>query len=120
MTDDGTKLYDAVKQVRILFVEIARMLNDCDRLMSEHGWDTTGTASVSGSSASINIAEKWLPHVINRIYTKEGLPHMTKVIATILDDEWQNRVEEPIVVGSTYTTVEEKFTAFHGWDHTWW
>lgn len=120
MTDDGTKLYDVVKQVRIFFVEIARMLNDCDRLMSEHGWESIGTGSISGSSASINIAEKWLPHAINRIYTKEGLPRITKVVATILDDEWQNRVSEPIIVGSTYSTVEEKFIAFHGWDHTWW
>ena len=120
MTDDGKRLYDAVKQVRTFFVEIARMLNDCDRLMSEQDWKSAGTASVSRSSASINYAGKWLPHAINRIYTKEGSPHVTKVIAIILDDEWQNRVGQPVIVGSTYFTVDEKFIGFQGWEYTWW
>lgn len=120
MTDEGTQLYGAVKQVRIFFQEIAIMLKDCDRLMSEQGWESIGTTSVSGSSASINGAKKWLPYAINRIYEKKGLTHAVKVIAIILDDEWQNRAIEPIIVGSTYSTVEAKFFGLYGWDHTWW
>lgn len=120
MTDIGKQVFDAVKQVRDLFIEIARMLSDCDRLMSEHGWVATGTGSVSGSSASINIANKWLPFAVHRIYTNADFPSITKVIAVVLDDEWKNRVEEPVIVGSTYFSVEEKAVGFHGWDHTWW
>ena len=27
---------------------------------------------------------------------------------------------EPVIVGSTYLSVEERLVSFHGWDHTWW
>ena len=40
--------------------------------------------------------------------------------ANALSNPEQNRINEPIIVGSTYSTVEEKFIGFHGWDHTWW
>jgi ABC-type Fe3+ transport system substrate-binding protein len=120
MTDNGKSIYHAVKNVRLFLVEIARMLSDCDRLMSDQGWESIGTASVSGSSTSINIPEKWIPYAINRVYLKEDQRHTAKAIAIILDDEWKDRVIEPVMVGSSYATVDEKLVGLYGWDHTWW
>ena len=120
MSNDGKQLYEAVRQARGLIVEIARMLSDCDRLMSECDWLSPSTASVSGSSASINNPGHWIPHALNRIYTNKNDPKVSKVIAVILEDEWTNRLDELVVVGSSYQTVEDQFVGFFGWDHTWW
>lgn len=120
MTDEGKRIFGAVKQVRTFFGEIARMLNDCDRLMSESGWDAVGTASISGGSTSINIPEKWIPYAVNRIYLNKDVKHTTKVTAVIFDDEWQTRLKEPVIVASTYETVDERLDTLNGWDHTWW
>jgi hypothetical protein len=120
MTDTGAKLYVSVKSVRAYFTEIARMLKDCDRLANERGWEAVGSGSISGGSNSIHNPERWIPYAVSRIYTKTGVAHITKVIAVILDDPFKNRVSEPIVVGSSYTTKDEYFVSFSDWDHTWW
>lgn len=120
MSNEGKKIFDAVKQIRTFFSEIARMLKDCDRLMSECGWDAVGTASISGSSTSINIPKKWIPYAVNRIYLNKDVKHTTKAISIIFDDEWKARLEEPVIVGSMYETVDEKLDTLNGWDHTWW
>lgn len=120
MTTQGAALYGAVKEARKVFVEIANMLKDCDKLMSEHGWEPIGTGSVSGGSVSISLPEKWIPYAINRIYSNAEMLHVTKVIAVVLDDEWGDRIDQPVVVGSKYSTVHERHTNFIGWDHTWW
>lgn len=54
------------------------------------------------------------------IYTNKDSPSVTKVIAVVLDDEWENRVEEPVIVGSTNFSIDKEPVGFHGWDHTWW
>lgn len=120
MTTDGENIFGAIKQVRTFFGEIARMLNDCDRLMNERGWDTVSTAIISGNSTSINIPNKWIPYAVNRIYLKKDVKHTTKSIAVIFDDEWKTRLKEPVIVGSTYKTVDEQLDTLNAWDHSWW
>lgn len=120
MTTDGKHLYKALDQVRGLHVEVARMLSDCDRLMAEHEWIAPNTTTVSGSSASINNPSKWSPHAVFRTYLNEAQPNVTKVISVIFEDEWHNSLDEPVIVASTYQTIEDGFVAFLWWNHTWW
>ena len=120
MSNSGEQLYKALDQARGIYVEIGRMLHDCDRLMEEHGWIAPKNETVSGISGSINHPEKWMPLAVNRLYVNEGKLNTTKVVSVIVEDEWNQGLKEPIIVGSTYQTNEQKMTGFFSWDHTWW
>jgi hypothetical protein len=120
MNEQGQQLYQALAQARGIFVEIARMLADCDRLMEQHGWIAPKSESVSGISASIHIPEKWTPHAVHRLYRKDGDSNTIKVVAALVEDEHLKSVAEPIVTGSRFDTVENDLIGLYGWDHTWW
>ena len=120
MSNSGEQLYNALDQARGIYVEIGRMLHDCDRLMEEHGWIAPKNETVSGISGSINHPERWMPLAVNRIYVNENKPNITKVVSVIVEDEWNQSLKEPVIVGSTYQTNEKKMTGFLSWDHTWW
>ena len=120
MSTEGTHIYEALDQARKLLVEIARMLEDCDRLMKDRGWDAPKSESVSGISTSINRPHKWMPYVVNRIYVNDEFPKITKVVAVILENEWNDGLSEPLVVGSTYQSVDNEPVTFSFWDHSWW
>jgi len=121
MTDTDDQLYGAVQQVRNFFVEIARMLTDCDRLMSEAAWESAATASLSGNSASINHPEWWVPHVVHRNYTNADQPAILKTIVVVLKDEWEDRLSEITIVATKYKSADGGAVVINSKDNSaWW
>ena len=121
MTDTDDQLYRAVQQVRNFFVEIARMLTDCDRLMSEAGWGSAATASLSGNSTSINYPKWWVPHVMHRNYTNADQPDILKTIVVVLEDEWEERLSEITIVATKYKSADGGAVGINSTDNSvWW
>lgn len=120
MNEHGQQLYQVLTQARGVFVEIARMLTDCDRLMEQHGWIAPKSESVSVMSASIHKPEKWMPHSVHRSYRKDGEFNTIKVVAALVEDEHLKSLTEPVVTGCRYDTVEKDLIGLYEWDHTWW
>ena len=120
MSNEGEKLFEAVQQVRQLFVEIARMLSDCDGQMQKASWKSMGTASLSGNSASINHPAWWIPHVIHRCYVKDDRPDSLKTIVVLLKDEWEGRVDKLIILAAEYESADGQAVQLRNWDHSWW
>lgn len=120
MTDNGKHLFGAIKQIRIFCGEIARMLGDCDRLMREFNWAAPVTA-ISGSSASINLPHQWIPYEVFRIYRNKETPSIAKSVSVVFDDEWhEGRVDEPIIVASSFQSVNDNDIELEYWDPHWW
>ena len=121
MTNDGKNILNNVKQMKIIFKDISRLLETVDDLMEKNGWNpawkTQKNLCLLQTSTSLKKPHQWMPSEIFRFYKKND-GYKLSFVSILLDDdidEWYTILEPLITAG--YIKGKEDLTERldYGW-----
>jgi len=133
LTEDGPKILEAIHYVRSLMEQISLLLQTCDNLLGEQGWECIhGSTAVWESSASLMNPKHWVPKDAFRLYMRADKSWSGIVfVSVLLDDvmEGYRSFSEPVITAAclvnnkatSYDDIRKSgyhywWSRFYGWD----
>jgi hypothetical protein len=101
MTQNGINIVKTLRQLRVLYQEIALLLETADGLMARKGWIAVGGTYVfAGLSYTLSQPQKWLQQDFFRLYKSHDWKNVLSFISVIVDD-----VERPALLTEPLLTA---------------
>ena len=98
MSDKGTSITTAVRQMGKLYESISLLLKSAEEELNTMGWKADRSLAMGGSSNAIYGFRQWAPHYVFRFLPADTKPKQLLFISVILDDvDDPNAVTEPIL-----------------------
>jgi len=112
MTNDGKNILNNVKQMKIIFKDISRLLETVDDLMEKNGWNPawkTKNLCLLQTSTSLKKPHQWMPSEIFRFYKKND-GYKLSFASVLLDDDLDENytISEPLITAGYFDLGDKK------------
>jgi hypothetical protein len=101
------------ESLRRLYRDTGQLLLDCDRIISEKGWEPIPSGVWAESSALATASDKWFPRWVFRFYLpikpdeeSEDSIHTLKFVSAHFTSDGDTFVDDPLIISGNITYIE--------------